>query len=70
MLLKMHPGEYGYFTFTLYGFIQFSIGYVTGYSAAKSLYCTTRALSAEDRPLLAFDEISPASADTEGTSAA
>ena len=60
MLLNIHEREYEYWTFAMYGFIQFSIGYVAGYCVSKYIYHITATASVEEEfPLLPVSEINP-----------
>ncbi len=38
LLLRLHPNEYEYAILAIYGFLQFILGYISGYYTAKTLY--------------------------------
>ena len=69
LLLELHPNQYEYATLAAYGFLQFILGYVAGYCAAKTIYFTAPDVDdaqMEEIPLL-INTIHPPAADNEET---
>ena len=53
MLQALHPSENEYMIFATYGFLQFSLGYVTGFGSYRLMYHSPpEAEDDEDTPLL------------------
>jgi hypothetical protein len=63
LLLRLHPNGYEFATLVLYGFVQFLLGYISGYCTAKNIYSVaigaSNALLVEESPLLPIVNTTP-----------